>query len=74
MALKEHIDFECFRAQLEAAVSNERKSASGRKAYDVLLMFKILILQRLYNLSDEQIEFQINDRISFQRFLGLHLG
>jgi IS5 family transposase len=37
-------------------------------------MFKILILQRLYNLSDQQIEFQVNDRLSFGRFLRLPLG
>jgi IS5 family transposase len=37
-------------------------------------MFKILVLQRLYNLSDEQVEYQINDRLSFCRFLGLPLG
>ena len=73
-ALKQHIDFEVFRPQLEAVFSKERKSAAGRKAYDAVLMFKILILQRLYNLSDEQVEFQINDRQSCQRFLGLHLG
>jgi IS5 family transposase len=73
-ALKQHIDFEVFRPQLEAVFNKERKSTAGRKAYDVVLMFKILILQRLYNLSDEQAEFQINDRQSFQRFLGLHLG
>lgn len=36
-------------------------------------MFKILILQRLYNLSDNQTEYQINDRMSFMRFLGLTL-
>ena len=73
-ALKQHIDFEIFRPQLTAVFSKERKSAAGRKAYDVVMMFKVLILQRLYNLSDEQAEFQINDRQSFQRFLGLHLG
>lgn len=72
--LKLHIDFEIFRPQLAAVFSKDRKSAAGRKAYDVVLMFKILILQRLYNLSDEQAEFQINDRHSFQRFLGLQLG
>ena len=33
-------------------------------------MFKILILQKYFNLSDDQVEFQINDRISFMRFLG----
>lgn len=37
-------------------------------------MFKILILQRVYNISDEQAEFQINDSYTFQRFLGLRLG
>ena len=36
-------------------------------------MFKILILQRIYNLSDDQTEYQINDRMSFMRFLGLGL-
>jgi IS5 family transposase len=37
-------------------------------------MFKIIILQRYYNLSDEQTEFQIKDRLSFQQFLGLQIG
>ena len=37
-------------------------------------MFKILILQRYYNLSDEQTEFQIKDRLSFLDFLGLQIG
>ena len=37
-------------------------------------MFKILILQKYYNLSDEQAEFQINDRTSFRHFLGLEIG
>src|SRR5512136_2773831 len=37
-------------------------------------MFKVLVLQSLYNLSDERLEFQIRDRISFMRFLDLGLG
>lgn len=72
--LKRHIDFELFRPQLAAVFAKEKKSAAGRKAYDAVFMFKILILQRLYNLSDEEVEYQINDRHSFQRFLGLRLG
>lgn len=36
-------------------------------------MFKMLVLQRLYNLSDEQAEYQVSDRLSFRRFLGLSL-
>jgi len=42
----------------------------GRSPYDYVMMFKVLILQRLYNLSDEQMQYQILDRLSFQRFLG----
>ena len=38
------------------------------------MLFKILVLQRTYNISDDQTEFQINDRMSFMRFLGLSLG
>nr|WP_269746446.1 transposase [Leptospira noguchii] len=34
-------------------------------------MFKIIVLQKLYNLSDRQTEYQINDRFTFQRFLGV---
>ncbi|MDR2814566.1 MAG: transposase, partial [Prevotellaceae bacterium] len=50
------------------------KGAGGRPPYDYVLMFKILILQRYYNLSDDQVEFQINDRLSFMRFLDLTIA
>jgi hypothetical protein len=36
-------------------------------------MFKVLVLQTLYTLSDEATEFQIRDRLSFMRFLHLEL-
>ena len=51
-----------------------RKSRAGRKPMDVVLMFKALVLSALYNLSDDQIEYQVRDRLSFMRFLGLGLG
>ena len=72
--LSVRVDFEIFRDKLEAVFEKPRRSNAGRKPLDVVFMFKILILQRLYNLSDEQVEFQINDRLSFCRFLGLPLG
>ena len=50
-----------------------RKSQAGRKPYDVVLMFKILVLQHLYNVCDDDIEYQILDRHSFCRFLGRDL-
>jgi IS5 family transposase len=72
--LKKLVDWERFRPELEAVRDKERKSNAGRKPFDVILMFKVLVLQSLYNLSDEKIEFQIRDRISFMRFLDLSLG
>ena len=62
------IQWEIFRPVLEEALRKEPKGAGGRPPYDSLLMFKILILQRIYNLSDDQAEFQINDRRSFMSF------
>lgn len=67
------IDWEQFRPVLAAVLKKEPKGAGGRPPYDCILMFKILILQRIYNLSDDQTEYQINDRMSFMRFLGLGL-
>ena len=49
------------------------KGVGGRPKYDEVMMFKILILQRMYNLSDDEMEYQLNDRISFRRFIGLRL-
>jgi IS5 family transposase len=63
-----------FRPALETLRARDKKSNAGAKPYDGVLMFKVLILQSLYNLSDEAIEYQILDRLSFMRFLGLRLG
>ena len=67
------IDWHVFEPVLERALRKEAKGPGGRPAYDALLMFKILLLQRYYNVSDEQMQYQITDRLSFQRFLGLRL-
>lgn len=65
------IPWECFRPLLVQVHEKERKSNAGRKPLDVVVMFKVLILQTLYNLADAQVEYQIRDRLSFARFLGL---
>ena len=72
--LKNGVDFELFRDLLVDRLSFCPKGKGGRKPYDYVLMFKILILQRYYNLSDDQTEYQINDRMSFMRFLGLTIA
>ena len=73
VALNKALDWEIFRPQLQVIRQKKRKSTAGRKPFDVVLMFKILVLQSLYNLSDDSTEFQIQDRLSFMRFLGLGL-
>jgi len=68
------VDWEMFRPELETIREKERKSPAGRKPFDVVLMFKVLVLQSLYNLSDDAVEYQVRDRLSFMRFLGLSIG
>jgi len=71
--LNKVVEWEYFRDTIEK-IHKKKMVNAGPKPYDPLLMFKILILQRYYNLSDNQIEYQILDRLSFCRFLGLSLN
>lgn len=73
LKLKNSVNWEIFRTVLEGAFKKESSGPGGRPRYDLVMMLKIIILQRLYNISDEQVEFQINDRLSFMRFLDLGL-
>jgi len=68
------IDFEMFRPVLNNVFKKERASAGGRPAWDYVMMFKILLLQQWYGIADDRAEYVINDRLSFQRFLGITLG
>lgn len=72
--LKKGVDFELFRLLLESSLEKTTKGKGGRPPFDYVMMFKILILQRYYNLSDDQVEYQINDRMSFMRFLDLTIS
>ncbi len=67
------VDFELFRPDLARAVPRSDGAKGGRPAFDLVFMFKVLILQASHNLSDERTEFLIKDRLSFMRFLGLSL-
>lgn len=67
------VDFEMFRPALDAALKRSDRAKGGRPPMDAVMMFKVLVLQSLYGLADEQTEFQIRDRLSFMRFLGLDL-
>lgn len=74
--INKHIDFEIFRKLLNTLFNrnDDLKATRGRPSYDVVRMLKIIFVQRLYNLSDDQIEFQITDRMSFRRFLEIPLS
>ncbi len=72
-AIDRLVPWERLRADIEAVVltpGDLKKSNAGRKQIDVIVMFRMLIVQALYNLSDEETEFQINDRMTFMRFVG----
>lgn len=71
--LNEYIDWRIFEKPLNEAFSNEAKDLKkgGRPPFSKLILFKALLVQSLYNLSDDQLEYQIVDRASFKRFLGL---
>lgn len=74
-SISDVVDFELFRSVLEKKLLNtNKKSNAGAKPFDVVMMFKILILQRYYGLGDSQVEYQILDRTSFKVFLGLETG
>ena len=72
--LSQTVDFDIFRKALDKALKYSDRRKGGRPPHDPVMMFKILILQALYDLSDDKAEFMIRDRLSFMRFLGLGLG
>lgn len=72
--LEQVINWEIFRPTLNNSFAQETpaKGPGGRPPFDYVLRFKVLILQSLYNLSDDAMEYQLNDRRTFQRFIGLN--
>lgn len=68
------IDWKIFKPLVEKIREKERKSNAGAKGFEPLMMFKVLVLQSLYGLSDDAMEAQILDRLTFMRFLGLNLA
>lgn len=59
--------------RFEKLMARVRDEGPGRAGYRPLLMFKALLLQSLYGLSDAELEEALGDRLSFRRFVGLSL-
>lgn len=65
------VQWSLFEPVLHSVLPGSAKGPGGRPRFDPLLMFKILVLQRLHGLADDATSFQISDRNSFRAFLGL---
>lgn len=65
------VEWSVFEPELLRAIEKEAKGPGGRPRFHPLLMFKILVLERLQGLADDETSFQIIDRHSFRAFLGL---
>jgi len=72
--LERTVRFEQFRPALTGAVRRSDPSKGGRPGFDVVLKFKMLVLQGLYGLSLQQTCFQVRDRLTWLRFCGLRPG
>ena len=69
------VDWDIFKKLLMKAKPDKTKSGKGgRPPYPVIMMFKIILLQELFGVANDQTEFLINDRLSWKRFLGLSLS
>lgn len=69
--ISEHIDFAHLAGLIEGLFPRADASRGGRPPYPTEVMVRVLILKRLYNLSDEQVQYQLLDRMSFRRFCQL---
>ena len=69
--IEQHINFSSLAAEVDCIAPRVESSQGGRPPYPTATMVRILVLKRLYNLSDEQMEYQLLDRMSYQRFCGL---
>src|SRR5471030_1564563 len=69
--LEQHVDFAALAAAVDDAAPRPSRERGGRPPFPTELMVRVLLIQQLFNLSDEQMEFQLLDRLSFQRFVGL---
>jgi IS5 family transposase len=71
VGLAKYVDFEALAATIDEAAPRPSRSKGARPPYPTLLVIKILVLQQLYNLADDALEYQLLDRRSLLQFLDL---
>jgi IS5 family transposase len=69
--MEQHVDFAALAEEVDRATPRPGRERGGRPPYPTEAMLRVMLIQQLFNLSDEQMEFQLLDRLSFQRFVGL---
>lgn len=69
--MEQHVDFAALADEVDRCAPRPSRERGGRPPFPTELMVRVLLIQQLFNLSDEQMEFQLLDRLSFQRFVGL---
>lgn len=74
--LSEQMHWKKFEWRLNKALNRLERDPKkgGRPPFDPLVMFKVIVLQSYYQLSDDEMEFQLYDRLSFRQFAGLKDG
>lgn len=70
--IQKHIHFDALAVEVDRVAPRPGNTRGGRPAFPTETMVRILILKRLYNLSNVQMEYQLLDRMSYQRFCGLY--
>ncbi len=65
------VDFAALAQAVEKIAPRQEQAQGGRPPYPAEVLVRVLVVKRLYGLSDEQAEFQLLDRRSFRRFIGL---
>jgi IS5 family transposase len=69
--IAQHIDFDALAQSIASYIDYGDQAKGGRPPYPLDVMVRILVLKHLYNHSDEQMEYQLLDRMSYKRFCGL---
>ncbi|MGK5032669.1 transposase [Janthinobacterium sp. MDT1-19] len=68
---EQHVAFAVLAAAVDRALPRPSRERSGRAPFPTELLVPVLLIQQLFDLSDEQMEFQLPDRLSFQRCVAL---
>jgi IS5 family transposase len=74
VAIERHIDFRALAAEVDRIAPRPVSLQGGRPPFPTETMVRLVVLKRLYNLSDEQLEYQLLDRMSYKRFCGLSMA